>query len=154
MTIAENISLPLKQFTSHSAAEIAELCEYKLSLVGLAGCGCLYPSELSGGMRKRAGLARAIALDPDVLFFDEPSSGLDPVSARRLDELILELRDSLQSTIVVISHDLDSIFTIGDDSVFLDIETRTAIAEGNPRELRENCPIPRVRSFLRRESTC
>ena len=153
MTIAENIALPLRQFTTHSTAEIEEICEYKLSLVGLAGKGALYPSELSGGMKKRAGLARAMALDPDVLFFDEPSSGLDPVSARRLDELILELRDSLQSTIVVITHDLESIFMIGDDSLFLDAETQTAIARGNPRELRENCPIARVRSFLRREAT-
>jgi len=150
MTIAENLALPLRQFTTISEQEIADICEYKLALVGLAGRGGLYPSELSGGMRKRAGLARAMVLDPEVLFFDEPSAGLDPLSARRLDDLILELRDTLGTTIVVITHDLDSIFTIGTDSVFLDAERKTATARGNPTDLRETCPDAGVRTFLRR----
>jgi len=153
MTLSENIALPLVQFTDNPPSVIADICEYKLALVGLAGCGALYPSEISGGMRKRAGLARAIALDPDVLFFDEPSAGLDPLSARRLDELILELRDSLGATIVVITHELASIFAIASDSIFLDAETRTMIAHGPPKELRENCPEQKVRNFLNRAST-
>lgn len=150
MTLAENIALPLSQFTNYSEDEIAEICEYKLALVGLAGCGKLYPSEISGGMRKRAGLARAMALDPDLLFFDEPSAGLDPLSARRLDELILELRESMGATIVVITHELASIFTIATNSIFLDDESKTMIAQGPPEDLRDNCPIEKVRSFLRR----
>ncbi|MBR0457767.1 MAG: ATP-binding cassette domain-containing protein [Victivallales bacterium] len=150
LTIAENVALPLQQFTDYSPQTIAEICEYKLALVGLAGRGKLYPSELSGGMKKRAGLARAMALDPELLFFDEPSAGLDPLSAQRLDQLILEISNSLHTTIVVITHDLDSIFNIATDSVFLDAETRTMIARGNPRDLRENCPVEKVRTFLRR----
>ena len=124
------------------------LVEYKLSLVGLSGCGGLYPSEISGGMRKRAGLARAMALDPDVLFFDEPSAGLDPLSARRLDRLILELRESLGTTLIVITHELASIFTIANTAIFLDAETKTMTAWGDPRELRENCENENVRKFL------
>lgn len=150
MTLAENVALPLKQFTDYSDSMIADICEYKLGLVGLAGCSRLYPSEISGGMRKRAGLARAMALDPDVLFFDEPSAGLDPLSARRLDELILELSQSLGTTIVVITHELASIFTIADDAIFLDAESKTMTAHGKPAELRDSCPIEHVRAFLRR----
>ena len=150
MTLAENVALPLQQFTDYSPAAIREIAEYKLALVGLAGCGGLYPSEISGGMRKRAGLARAMALDPSVLFVDEPSAGLDPMSARRLDELILELRESLGTTIVVITHELASIFTIATDSIYLDAETKTMIARGNPRSLRDNCPVEKVRRFLNR----
>jgi len=108
------------------------------------------PSDLSGGMRKRAGLARAMALDPDILFFDEPSAGLDPISSRRLDDLILELRDSLGATMVVVTHELASIFTIADNAVFLDAQTRTMIAHGNPKTLRDESPNPTVRTFLRR----
>jgi phospholipid/cholesterol/gamma-HCH transport system ATP-binding protein len=118
--------------------------------VGLAGFEEFYPAEISGGMQKRAALVRAMALDPDILFFDEPSAGLDPVSSRRLDDLILELRESLGATIVVVTHELASIFTIGNDSVFLDPETRTMIASGNPKKLRDESPDPRVRSFLNR----
>jgi phospholipid/cholesterol/gamma-HCH transport system ATP-binding protein len=125
----------------------------KLALVGLAGFEEFYPSEISGGMQKRAGLARAMALDPDILFFDEPSAGLDPLSARRLDELILELRDSLGTTFVVVTHELQSIFTIADDSIFMDAEARTMTARGNPRELREHCEVPKVRTFLNRGET-
>ena len=129
LTLAENIALPLGEYTSLSPAGISEVVDLKLALVGLAGFGEFYPSEISGGMQKRAGLARAMALDPGILFFDEPSAGLDPISSRRLDDLILELRDSLGATIVVVTHELASIFTIGDNSVFLDPETRTMIAD-------------------------
>ncbi len=150
MTLEENICLPLEQYTSLSPRQVRAIAEYKLALVGLAGYGDYYPSEISGGMRKRVGVARAMALDPDTLYFDEPSAGLDPLSARRLDELILELRDSLGTTMVVITHELDSIFTIADDSVFLDAETKTMLATGNPRDLREQSPVPQVRAFLTR----
>ncbi len=150
MTLEENICLPLEQYTDLDPEQMRAIAEYKLALVGLAGFGDYYPSEISGGMRKRVGVARAMALDPDTLFFDEPSAGLDPLSARRLDELILELRDSLGTTMVVISHELDSIFTIADDSVFLDAETKTMLATGNPRELREHSPVEQVRAFLNR----
>ncbi|MCG6940408.1 MAG: ATP-binding cassette domain-containing protein [Thiohalocapsa sp.] len=150
MTLEENICLPLEQYTDLAPEQMRAIAEYKLALVGLAGYGDYYPSEISGGMRKRVGVARAMALDPDTLFFDEPSAGLDPISARRLDELILELRDSLGTTMVVITHELDSIFTIADDSVFLDAETKTMLATGNPRELREHSPIAQVRTFLNR----
>jgi len=150
MTLGENIALPLQQFTSLPDSEIVDLVSFKLSLVGLAGFEDYYPAEMSGGMQKRAALARAIALDPDILFFDEPSAGLDPVSARRLDELILELRDSLGATVIVVSHELESIFAIGDNSVFLDLESKTSIATGDPNELRDHCEDARVRSFLTR----
>jgi len=150
MTLAENVAFSLVEYTSLSQAEISELVSLKLSLVGLAGFEEFYPSEISGGMRKRAGLARAMALDPDILFFDEPSAGLDPISARRLDELILELRDSLGATLVVVTHELASIFAIGNNSVFLDAETRTMIAGGDPNRLLQESTDPRVRSFLTR----
>ena len=151
MTIAENVALPLKQFTKYNSAQIKEIVDYKLSLVGLAGFGELYPSEISGGMKKRAGLARAMVMDPQLLFFDEPSAGLDPLSARRLDELIIELRESLGATFVVITHDLDSIFMIGTDSIFLDAVTKTLLAHGNPHDLREHAESEMVRNFLRRK---
>jgi phospholipid/cholesterol/gamma-HCH transport system ATP-binding protein len=150
MTLEENVALPLEQYTRLDAAQIRAIAEYKLALVGLAGYGGYYPSEISGGMRKRVGVARAMALDPDTLFFDEPSAGLDPISARRMDELILQLRDSLGTTMVVISHDLDSIFTIGDDAVFLDAETKTMLTTGDPRHLRDHSTIGKVREFLNR----
>ena len=150
MTLAENVALPLKQYTDLDDRQIRDICAYKLSLVGLAGFEDFYPSEISGGMRKRAGLARAMAMDPEILFFDEPSAGLDPISAKLLDDLILELRDSLQTTVVMVTHELASIFAIGNNSVFLDAETKTQLATGNPRELRENAENPEVRKFLRR----
>jgi len=150
LTLAENIALPLGEYTSLSPAGISEVVDLKLALVGLAGFGEFYPSEISGGMQKRAGLARAMALDPGILFFDEPSAGLDPISSRRLDDLILELRDSLGATIVVVTHELASIFTIGDNSVFLDPETRTMIATGDPNRLRTDSSDPKVRAFLNR----
>src|SRR6185369_14200738 len=150
LTLVENVALPLAEYTSLSDAEIAELAGLKLALVGLKGFEEFYPAEVSGGMQKRAALARAMALDPDVLFFDEPSAGLDPISSRRLDDLIVELRDSLGATIVVVTHELASIFTIADNAVFLDAQTRTMIAHGNPKTLRDESPNPTVRTFLRR----
>ena len=153
LTLAENIALPLGEYTDLTSEDIAEVVSLKLSLVGLAGYEAFYPSEISGGMRKRAALARAIALDPEILFFDEPSAGLDPISSRRLDDLMLELRDSLGTTIVVVTHELASIFTIGNNSVFLDPETRTMIATGDPKLLRDKSPDPGVREFLNRGET-
>jgi phospholipid/cholesterol/gamma-HCH transport system ATP-binding protein len=150
MTLAENVALPLQTFTDLDQGHIREIVGLKLALVGLAGFEDFYPSQVSGGMLKRAGVARAMALDPDILFFDEPSAGLDPISSRRLDELILELRASLGATMVVVSHELASIFAIADNAVFLDGETRTMIARGNPKRLRDECPNPTVRAFLRR----
>lgn len=150
MTLAENVALPLAQYSDFSPREIGEVVAFKLALVGLRGFENYYPSEISGGMRKRAGLARTMALDPDILFFDEPSAGLDPLSSRRLDELILELRDSQGATVVVVTHELASIFAIADDAVFLDAERRTAIAHGAPRRMVRDCPEEKVRRFLAR----
>jgi phospholipid/cholesterol/gamma-HCH transport system ATP-binding protein len=150
MTLAENVALPLQQYTRLGRAEIDEIVSYKLSLVGLKGFEDFYPSEISGGMQKRAGLARAMALDPEILFFDEPSAGLDPVSARLLDDLILELNQSLGATVVVVTHELASIFAIGNNSVFLDADTKTQIAEGDPKQLLQQSEDPRVQRFLTR----
>ncbi len=150
MTLAENIALPMEQFTDLKAGQIGEVVSLKLALVGLAGFEDYYPSEISGGMQKRAGLARAMALDPDILFFDEPSAGLDPVSARRLDDLIIELRDSLGATVVAVTHELASIFAIGNNSVFLDTEAKTMIATGDPNVLLRESDDARVREFLTR----
>ena len=150
MTLVENIALPLQEYTSLAPADIERIAALKLALVGLRGFESFYPHEISGGMQKRAALARAIALDPSVLFFDEPTSGLDPVSARRLDDLVLQLRDSLNTTIVIVSHDLDSIFAIADRALYLDIETKTMTALGPPEELRSNPPNERVYQFLTR----
>jgi phospholipid/cholesterol/gamma-HCH transport system ATP-binding protein len=150
MTVAENVGLPLGEFANLSPAEVREVASLKLSLVGLAGFEDFYPGELSGGMQKRAGLARAMALDPEILFLDEPSAGLDPISARRLDELIVELRDSLGTTVVIVSHELASILGIGDASIFLDTSTRTISASGPPRALLAHPPHERIREFLTR----
>jgi phospholipid/cholesterol/gamma-HCH transport system ATP-binding protein len=150
MTLAENVALPLGEYTDLNPADIRDLVSLKLALVGLAGFEDFYPSEISGGMRKRAGLARAMALDPDILFFDEPSAGLDPISSRLLDDLIRELRDSLGSTVVVVTHELASIFAIGTNGVFLDAESRTMLATGNPRMLMQESSNPIVRRFLTR----
>lgn len=152
LTLAENVALPLEEFTDMNAKTIADVVSLKLSLVGLRGFETFYPSAISGGMRKRAALARAIALDPEVLFFDEPSSGLDPISASRLDDLILELRASFGTTIVVVTHDLESIFRIADRAVFLDINEKTMTALGNPAELRDHPPSDEVHRFLTRSS--
>ncbi len=152
LNLAQNVALPLEEYTNLKKAEIREIVEFKLSLVGLSGLGHRYPAELSGGMQKRAGLARAIALDPEILFFDEPSAGLDPLSSRRLDELILQLRDALGATIIVVTHELASIFTIADSALFLDVKTKRAISEGNPKDLIDSDQTPAiVRDFLLRK---
>jgi len=146
-----NVGLSLEEFTGLRPAQIREGSRrFKLALVGLKGFEDYYPSQISGGMQKRAGLARAMALDPDILFFDEPSAGLDPITSHLLDDLILELRASLGATIVVVTHELASIFAIGTNSVFLDAESRTVIASGPPTDLRDHSSDPRVRRFLTR----
>ena len=150
LTLAENVALPLEQYTELPPGQIRELASLKLALVGLKGFEDYYPSQISGGMQKRAGLARAMALDPEVLFFDEPSAGLDPISSRLLDDLILELRASLGATVVVVTHELASIFAIGDNGVYLDAETRTMIAQGSPRSMLEGASDPKVKRFLTR----
>jgi phospholipid/cholesterol/gamma-HCH transport system ATP-binding protein len=150
MTLAENVAMPLRQYTKRSEREIRAVVEYKLALVGLAGFEEYFPSEISGGMQKRAALARAMALDPQVLFFDEPSAGLDPISSKLLDDLIVELNKSLGATVVVVTHELASIFAIATNSVFLDAETKTMTAQGHPRELLERSSDSRVIRFLTR----
>ncbi len=150
MTLAENVSLPLEQYTDLRCEQIRKMVSLKLSLVGLAGFEEFYPSEISGGMKKRAGLARAMALDPDILFFDEPSAGLDPVSARLLDDLNLELRESLCATFVLFTDELASIFAIGSNFVYLDVDSRTMTASGDPRKLLAESTDPKVRNFLTR----
>ena len=150
MTLAENVALPLEQYMDLNPGQIREIVSLKLSLVGLGGFEDYYPSEISGGMRKRAGLARAMALDPDILFFDEPSAGLDPVSAHLLDDLIIQLRDSLGATVVVVTHELASIFAVGDNSVYLDTETKTMTAYGDPKKLLAESKDPKVIQFLTR----
>jgi phospholipid/cholesterol/gamma-HCH transport system ATP-binding protein len=152
LTLAENVALPLEEFTDLDADAVAEVVGLKLALVGLRGFEAFYPAAISGGMRKRAALARAIALDPEVLFFDEPSSGLDPISASRLDDLIVELSASFGTTIVVVSHDLASIFRIADRALFLDIEQKTMTALGQPAALRDDPPSEEVHRFLTRSS--
>ena len=149
MTLSENVALPITEFTNLDQRDVAELVNLKLALVGLRGFGEFYPSEISGGMRKRAGLARAIALDPKILFFDEPSAGLDPISSYRLDQLILQMRDSLGATVVVVTHELSSIFSIADRAIFLDAKTKTQTAVGAPKDLLES-PDENVRIFLNR----
>lgn len=150
MTLEENVALPLEKYTDLSNEEIKDLVRLKLSLVGLGGFEKFYPSEISGGMAKRAGLARAIALDPEILFFDEPSAGLDPISSRNLDNLIMELRNSLGATVVVVTHELASIFDIADNSVLLDPEEKTMIAQGNPNVLLKESSNSKVIKFLSR----
>lgn len=150
-TLAENIAIPLEQFTTLNTKQIKEIARYKLSQVGLSGFENYYPSEISGGMRKRAGIARALALDPRFVFLDEPSAGLDPVSSARLDELILQLRDSLDMTILIVSHELASIFAVADNAIWLDAKTKTMLAQGNPKELLAHGPLV-VQKFLKREA--
>jgi phospholipid/cholesterol/gamma-HCH transport system ATP-binding protein len=149
MTLEENVSLPLVETAGLPATAAREVARLKLALVGLAGFEEHYPAEISGGMKKRAGLARAMALDPEILYFDEPSAGLDPLTSRRLDDLILELRATLGATIVLVTHELPSIFELGDHAVFLDAEKKTMTALGTPDDLKES-PDPKVRAFLSR----
>jgi phospholipid/cholesterol/gamma-HCH transport system ATP-binding protein len=150
MTLLENVALPLEQYTSLTPREVADLASLNLALVGLSGFEDYFPAEISGGMQKRAGLARAMALSPEVLLFDEPSAGLDPISSRLLDDLILELRNSLGATVVMVTHELASVFAVGDNGILLDTDAKTQIAQGAPRKLRDECPDPRVQRFLRR----
>jgi len=150
LTLSENIALPLGEFTDLSPSETQDIVSYKLALVGLAGFEDYYPAEISGGMQKRAGLARAMAMDPEILFFDEPSAGLDPVSARLLDDLIISLRDTLGTTIVVVTHELASIFAIANNCVFLDPETKTQLATGDPNKLLAESDDPKIIQFLTR----
>lgn len=151
MTVGMNVALPMQMFTALDELSIRRLVMLKLGLVGMEHAVEQLPSELSGGMRKRAGLARALALDPDILFFDEPSAGLDPITSSRLDDLIVNLRDGLGATVVIVSHELPSLFAIADDGVFLDAQTKTVIAHGSPSTLRDSCSVPQVRAFMRRE---
>ena len=151
LSIAENVALPLRMFTDLDEAAIGRLVRLKLDLAGLDVPGETMPADLSGGMRKRAGLARALALDPDILFLDEPSAGLDPIGARRFDDLILALRDGFGTTVVMVSHELASLFAICDDGVFLDAETHTASAHGAPAGLRDTGTDPTVHAFMHRE---
>jgi phospholipid/cholesterol/gamma-HCH transport system ATP-binding protein len=150
MTLAENVALPLVEYTDWSVTDREDVVRLKLALVGLSGFEDYYPAEISGGMRKRAGLARAMALDPEILFFDEPSAGLDPITSRNLDKLILELRDSLGTTVVVVTHELASIFMIADDSIFLDADTKKMRVQGNPRDLLKHSTDEKLRNFLTR----
>lgn len=150
LTVGENVALPLQMFTTLGADAILRLVRLKLALVGLDDAAGLMPAELSGGMRKRAGLARALALDPEVLFLDEPSAGLDPISAWRLDDLIVNLSRGLGATVVMVSHELPSLFAIADDGVFLDATTRTAIAHGAPTAMRDAGADPQVDAFMHR----
>jgi len=149
-TLGENVALPLELYSNLSARQIREVVELKLALVGLSGHADFYPAQISGGMRKRAALARAIALDPEIIFFDEPSAGLDPISSRMLDDLILQLRDTLGATIVVVSHELASIFAVGDKAAFLDTESKSMITIGSPKELLAHSKDSRVIQFLTR----
>jgi len=153
MTLAENVALPLQLYTDLSEKQIAETVAYKLALVGLAGFESFYPAELSGGMHKRAGLARAIALDPQLLFFDEPSAGLDPISSLRLDQLIVQICQALNSTVIIVSHELPSILSIGTHCVFLDTQAKTMLDSGDPKQLVHNSQQEKVRQFLSRAGT-
>lgn len=150
MTLFENVAMPLTQYTTYTPKTIDELVHLKLSLVGLNGYENYYPSEISGGMKKRAGFARALALDPKIVYFDEPSAGLDPISSARLDELMLEINANLGTTLVVVTHELQSIFTIANNSIFLDAQTRSVTAQGDPKDILKNPPNERVFEFLTR----
>ena len=152
LTLRENITLPLEEYTPLSRRERNELAALRLAQVQLTGYEDYYPSEISGGMKKRAGLARALALDPSIVFFDEPSAGLDPVTSRKLDELVLQIRAALGTTMVIVSHELDSIFSIADRVIMLDREAKGIIAEGDPRILAQTSPNPAVREFLHRRA--
>jgi len=148
MTLAENVALPLQEYTKLTDAERREIVRWKLAQVGLSGCEDQFPSEVSGGMRKRAAIARALALDPQIIFFDEPAAGLDPITSRALDRLILEIRDNLHTTMVIVSHELQSILGIADRAILLHRDVQGILAEGAPRRLLAESTDPRVREFL------
>jgi phospholipid/cholesterol/gamma-HCH transport system ATP-binding protein len=150
LTLAENIMLPLEEYTDLNRREREQLARLKLAQVGLNGYHDYYPAEISGGMKKRAGFARALALDPRIVFFDEPSAGLDPITSRELDELIVHIRDTHGTTCVIVSHELASIFSIGDRVLMLEKNARTAIAEGPPLELAKTSRDSRVLDFMHR----
>ncbi len=150
MTLGENVALPLQEYTDLSPEWIHQIVKMKLGLVDLAGYENHLPEELSGGMKKRAGLARAMALDPTVLFFDEPSAGLDPITSAELDFLIKSIRAGIGTTMVIVTHELQSIFNVADRIIMLDKEAKGIIAEGDPRWLKENSTDPRVRNFFNR----
>ncbi len=152
MTLHENVALPLELYTDLGARDRSEVVNLKLAQVGLAGYGDYFPGELSGGMQRRAGLARALALDPAIVFFDEPSAGLDPITSLKLDELVVQIHETLGTTIVIVSHELASIFGIAQRVVMLDRDARGVIAGGDPRVLRDSSDNPRVREFLNRRS--
>ena len=152
LTLRENITLPLEEYTPLSKRERNELAALRLAQVSLSGYEDHYPSEISGGMKKRAALARALSLDPAIVFFDEPSAGLDPVTSRKLDELILQIRETLGTTMIIVSHELDSIFSIADRVIMLEREAKGIIAEGNPRALVQTSKDPRVQEFLQRRA--
>jgi phospholipid/cholesterol/gamma-HCH transport system ATP-binding protein len=153
MTLKENIALPLREYTNLDSAMIDMIIKMKLGMVNLAGYENHYPSELSGGMKKRAGIARAMALDPIVLFFDELSAGLDPVTAAELDDLIIKTNEALGTTMVIVTHELESIYKIADRVIMLDKTAKGIVAEGDPLELKEMATDPRVRSFFLRQMT-
>jgi len=150
LTLRQNVALPLEEHTTLTRREIGEISTLKLAQVGLGGFEDYYPSEISGGMKKRAGLARALALDPAIVFFDEPWAGLDPVTSRKLDALIRQIRETFGTTLVIVSHELESIFSLADRVIMLDRETRGILAQGRPRELAESSTDARVKEFLHR----
>ncbi|MGA7564130.1 MAG: ATP-binding cassette domain-containing protein [Desulfobaccales bacterium] len=151
MTLAQNVGLTLQEFTDLNEETIDLIVRMKLALVNLAGYENHLPEEISGGMAKRAGLARAMALDPAILFFDEPSAGLDPVTAVELDNLIKSLNAGMGTTMVVVTHELESIFAIAHRVIMLDKDAKGIIAEGDPRDLKEHSPDPRVKNFFNRK---